>query len=234
MGKWNFLYEYGDEKRVYACSKCGSTITVDGELAYKMNGEKFCYNCGEIMNDENDKKEDFRKLTDELIERMAKAESKAEQYKMYAEDLDKQNKTLVEQIVKLEREKERLQKDSVRRVGKQEMNMNKEQTEKALIILEHYGAEKQRRQLVEECAELIQAVTKLERAQESGDVGKITEKTLELVGELVDVRIMLQQITMSLFQDVSKNMIYEQIEYKLQRQLDRIERERTGKNEANS
>lgn len=108
------------------------------------------------------------------------------------------------------------------------MNMNKEQMEKALIILEHYGAEKQRRQLVEECAELIQAVTKLERAQESGDIGKITEKTLEMVGELVDVRIMLQQVTMSLFQDVSKDMIYEQMEYKLQRQLDRIKAEREG------
>ena len=111
------------------------------------------------------------------------------------------------------------------------MNMTEKQTEKALEILNYYGDQKQRRQLVEECAELIQAVTKLERAQESGDVGKLTEKTLELVGELVDVRIMLQQITMSLFQDVSKNMIYEQMEYKLQRQLDRIEHERRRKNE---
>lgn len=109
------------------------------------------------------------------------------------------------------------------------MNMTEKQTEKALEILNYYGDQKQRRQLVEECAELIQAVTKLERAQESGDVGKITEKVLELVGELVDVRIMLQQITMSLFQDVSKNVIYEQMEYKLQRQLDRIERERAAK-----
>lgn len=106
------------------------------------------------------------------------------------------------------------------------MNMTEEQTEKALEILNHYGDRKQRRQLVEECAELIQAVTKLERAQESGDMARITEKTLELVGELVDVRIMLQQITMSLFQDVSKDMIYEQMEYKLQRQLDRIEKEK--------
>ena len=110
------------------------------------------------------------------------------------------------------------------------MNMTEKQTEKALEILNYYGDQKQRRQLVEECAELIQAVTKLERAQESGDVGKLTEKTLELVGELVDVRIVLQQITMSLFQDVSKDMINEQMEYKLQRQLDRIERERTEKN----
>jgi NTP pyrophosphatase (non-canonical NTP hydrolase) len=112
------------------------------------------------------------------------------------------------------------------------MNMTEKQTEKALEILSYYGEDKQRRQLVEECAELIQAVTKLERAQESGDVGKITEKTLELVGELVDVRIMVQQITMSLFQEVSKDMIYEQMEYKLQRQLDRIERERRRKNES--
>lgn len=110
------------------------------------------------------------------------------------------------------------------------MNMNEKQTEKALEILEHYGAEKHRRQLVEECAELIQAVTKLERAQESGDIGKITEKTLELVGVLVDVRVMLQQITMSLFQDVSKDMIYEQFEYKLQRQLDRIAKEKRTAN----
>ena len=106
------------------------------------------------------------------------------------------------------------------------MNMTEEQIVKAFKILNHYGEKKQRRQLVEECAELIQAVTKLERAQESGDIGKLTEKTLELVGELVDVRIMLQQITMSLFQDVSKDMINEQIEYKLQRQLDRIEKEK--------
>ena len=111
------------------------------------------------------------------------------------------------------------------------MNMTEKQTEKALEILSYYGEDKQRRQLVEECAELIQAVTKLERAQDSGDMAKITEKTLEMVGELVDVRIMLQQITMSLFQDVSKDMIYEQIEYKLQRQLDRIAKEkRTAKN----
>lgn len=114
------------------------------------------------------------------------------------------------------------------------MNMTGEQILKTFKILNHYGEKKQRRQLVEECAELIQAVTKLERAQESGDMAKITEKTLELVGELVDVRIMLQQITMSLFQDISKDMIHEQMEYKLQRQLDRIEHERRRKNEANS
>ena len=52
MGKWVFCGEYGDDKKVYRCSECGSTITVDGELIGKMNGEKFCYNCGGKMNGE--------------------------------------------------------------------------------------------------------------------------------------------------------------------------------------
>lgn len=108
------------------------------------------------------------------------------------------------------------------------MNMTEKQTEKALEILSYYGEEKQRRQLVEECAELIQAVTKLERAQESDGIAKVIERTHDLASELADVRIMIEQIEMSLCGDISTN-IQEQIEYKLQRQLDRIERERTAK-----
>ena len=42
------------------------------------------------------------------------------------------------------------------------MNMTEEQIVKAFKILNHYGEKKQRRQLVEECAELIQAVKKWE------------------------------------------------------------------------
>lgn len=53
MGKWVFCGEYGDDKKVYRCSECGSTITVDSELIGKMSGEKFCYNCGERMNGES-------------------------------------------------------------------------------------------------------------------------------------------------------------------------------------
>ena len=113
------------------------------------------------------------------------------------------------------------------------MNMTEKQTEKALEILNYYGDQKQRRQLVEECAELIQAVTKLERAQESGGIAEVIERTPDLASELADVRIMIEQIEMSLCGDISTN-IQEQIEYKLQRQLDRIERERVVKNEANS
>lgn len=109
------------------------------------------------------------------------------------------------------------------------MNMTEEQVLKAFKILNHYGEKKQRRQLVEECAELIQAVTKLERAQESDSIAKVIERTHDLASELADVRIMIEQIEMTISGDISTN-IQEQIEYKLQRQLDRIEHERTGEN----
>lgn len=110
------------------------------------------------------------------------------------------------------------------------MNMTEEQILKAFKILNHYGEKKQRRQLVEECAELIQAVTKLERAQESDSIAKVIERTHDLASELADVRIMIEQIEMTISGDISTN-IQEQIEYKLQRQLDRIEHERRRKNE---
>ena len=113
------------------------------------------------------------------------------------------------------------------------MNMTEEQILKAFKILNHYGEKKQRRQLAEECAELIQAVTKLERAQESDSIAKVIERTHDLASELADVRIMIEQIEMTISGDISTN-IQEQIEYKLQRQLDRIEREKGRKNEANS
>lgn len=72
-------------------------------------------------------------------------------------------------------------------------------------IADHYGYEAQSNQLVEECAELIQAVNKYRRAK----VGKVLSPVLEplqadrdreqvaldsLIEEIVDVEIMLEQI----------------------------------------
>ena len=62
----------------------------------------------------------------------------------------------------------------------------------------HYGYEAQSNQLVEECAELIQAVSKYRRA--TVDVGQPLEdykKTValeNLIEEIADVEIMLEQI----------------------------------------
>lgn len=67
MGKWIFCCEYGNLEKVYCCSKCGSTITAD-----KMNGEKYCHNCGERMDGESDKKRIFASLQMNLLEKRQK------------------------------------------------------------------------------------------------------------------------------------------------------------------
>lgn len=46
--------------------------------------------------------------------------------------------------------------------------MTEEQKSKCKDIFLHYGIASQRRQLIEECAELIQALTKYERKFETG------------------------------------------------------------------
>lgn len=233
MSKWSFLYEYSNGKRVYACSKCGSTITVDTELTDKMGGEKFCYNCGERMDGENDKKEDFRKLTDELIERMAKTESKAEQYKRYAEDLDKQNKTLIERIMKLEREQKGFDA-----YAKMKAEKDRARIIELTTILDHYGFKAQRRQAVEEFSELIQAICKYERNNctfgECEDDPKKFEKFenayKNLLGEIADAIVMIKQLEI-MVGERDRTKIENIIDEKIKRQLDRIEKEkRTAKN----
>lgn len=96
-------------------------------------------------------------------------------------------------------------------------------------IINHYGVRKQERQLVEECAELIQAMTKLQRAYESGEAGKIDKALHNLESEVADVEIMLQQIKSRYINWGTESMI----DYKLNRQLKRIEDEieREGGNE---
>lgn len=102
--------------------------------------------------------------------------------------------------------------------------MTTEQKAKCREILDHYGLAKQRRQLVEECAELIQAITKLERAGEQQDGAKIYAATLALREEIADVEIMLQQIKSA--PTVNCKSSYNKIiDYKLNRQLDRIAKE---------
>ena len=65
-------------------------------------------------------------------------------------------------------------------------------------IADYYGYEAQSSQLVEECAELIQAVSKYRRA--TGGIGqpladyKRTIALENLIEEIVDVEIMLEQV----------------------------------------
>lgn len=77
-------------------------------------------------------------------------------------------------------------------------------------ILNHYGFENQREILVEECAELIQAVSKLKRKNE-----RVSYNFLE---ELADVSIMIEQMLSALTKD--ELMTFEQYRHdKIKRQI---------------
>lgn len=83
----------------------------------------------------------------------------------------------------------------------------------ARMIAEHYGKEPQMGVAQEECAELIQAISKVRRKGESGEtLGHLAE-------EIADVNIMCKQLTLlfGLSLAVSRN-----IDLKLDRQLERI------------
>lgn len=105
--------------------------------------------------------------------------------------------------------------------------MNEAQKEKCKAIFEHYGIIKQKRQLIEECAELIQAITKLERAGEAGDSVEIYKATLNLREEIADVEIMLEQIKGAPEVEIDCTWSFQKIiDYKLDRQLGRIQEEK--------
>lgn len=83
-------------------------------------------------------------------------------------------------------------------------------------IAYHYGVKAQSMQTCEECAELIQAVSKLTRG--------VTEmRILALVEEIADVRIMMSQLMQ--FFGIPEAEVSELVEEKLERQLKRIKEE---------
>ena len=92
---------------------------------------------------------------------------------------------------------------------------------KAHTIMQHYGAEHQKDILIEECAELIQAVEKSRR-------GILTEDkpayTYDMISEMADVQIMLWQFE-SVMTAYSRQCFEDEIQRKLRRQLERIESE---------
>ena len=97
--------------------------------------------------------------------------------------------------------------------------MKEENYKMASKIIGHYGVEHQKDILIEECAELIQAVEKSRR---------FTYKphfTADIIEEMADVCIMLMQFD-SLMSVYWHEQFENAIESKLKRQLERIEGER--------
>ncbi len=70
----------------------------------------------------------------------------------------------------------------------------RQQKMKLRDIANYYGRATQSRQCIEECAELIQAINKWDRAQSSGDPEKVKKAVGSIVEEIADVRIMLDQL----------------------------------------
>lgn len=72
-------------------------------------------------------------------------------------------------------------------------------TEGVKKVADHFGYEAQSNQLIEECAELIQAVSKYRRAKANGqynaELASKEQIALEnLVEEIADVELMLEQV----------------------------------------
>jgi NTP pyrophosphatase (non-canonical NTP hydrolase) len=92
-------------------------------------------------------------------------------------------------------------------------------------ICKHYGIESQKGILTEECAELIQAVSKLTRAEQSGKTFDRTQAMFNLAEECADVTIMIQQILQHYFRNEAEQRLQYYIKEKLERQIKRIESE---------
>lgn len=92
--------------------------------------------------------------------------------------------------------------------------MNHSQKIRCERIAEYYGKKTQERQTVSELSELMYVLTRrLDQRQ--------PDWANDLVDEIADVTIMLQQ--MMYLYDISSDEINERINYKLQRQLGRME-----------
>ena len=93
-------------------------------------------------------------------------------------------------------------------------------------IADHYGYDAQSNLLIEECAELIQAINKYRRAKGSGQSTpvKVQAAYNNIIEELTDVEVMIEQVKHLL--GIKEEDILSVREYKCNRTLQRMEKER--------
>lgn len=95
--------------------------------------------------------------------------------------------------------------------------------EKQLTIIKHYGLDRQLDMLIEECAELIQAICKLQRTKQSPELFNYN-----LVEEMADVENVIEQFKLD--QPKLADLIDSIKDNKTSRQMHRIQKEtRTSK-----
>lgn len=105
-----------------------------------------------------------------------------------------------------------------------------DKTEKIKAISDHYGYDAQSRQCIEEMAELTQAINKFWRKQlgcgkyelpdDPEEIPIFTNEYDNLIEEMADVQVVLLQMAYLLKIDIQS-----MVDIKLDRQLERIERE---------
>ena len=95
--------------------------------------------------------------------------------------------------------------------------MTNNEKQQCQLIANHYGEHSQLGIMIEECAELIQAISKMQRYGEP-------TKRLNYVEELADVSIMTEQLV-TLLNATDYERFERFVEYKLNRQKARMEYE---------
>lgn len=97
--------------------------------------------------------------------------------------------------------------------------MTEEQKRKVKGIAVYYGIKSQEQVAIEECAELIQAITKSNRRKDS--TKEFIASISDIAEEIADVLIMCEQLA---YLYGIEAVVNEQIDFKIARQLDRMEK----------
>ena len=97
--------------------------------------------------------------------------------------------------------------------------MTEWQKRKVHEIAAHYGMKSQEQMAIEECAELIQAITKSNRGAQTGS--EYVTKIANIAAEIADVLIMCEQLA---YLYGIGEAVKEQVDFKIARQLERMEK----------
>lgn len=87
-------------------------------------------------------------------------------------------------------------------------------------IIDRYGTDLQIRQLMEECAEVIQKANKYLRAKEEHGKAEIHRAEADLKTEMADVTVLFDQIMPRI--GMTDEELYQIADYKIDRQLGRM------------
>lgn len=89
-------------------------------------------------------------------------------------------------------------------------------------IIDRYGTDLQIRQLMEECAEVIQKANKYLRAKEEHGKAEVHQAEADLKTEIADVTVLFDQLMPRI--GMTKEELYQIAAYKIDRQLGRMKK----------